>query len=92
MGWVFTPILGDLVTVVSYVEDPQLKAVAYYKFISDFVNDLKSNNYTYQGKMFDNLRITGASLGGGLAIISGAQTQTTAVAISGINAVLARNT
>lgn len=92
LGWVFTPILDDIVTVVSYVEDPQLKEVAYYTYITDFINALKEDNYTYNGKSFDTLRLTGASLGGGLSIISGAQTQTTAVAISGINAVLARNT
>ena len=38
------------------------------------------------------MRVTGASLGGGLAIITGAQARTPAVAISGLGAELSRNT
>jgi lipase ATG15 len=35
--------------------------------------------------------VTGHSLGGGLAIITGSQTQVAAVALSGPNAMLSRN-
>ena len=49
-----------------------------------FVNEFKD---TYEG-----MRLTGASLGGGLAIITAAQTGAPAVAISGLGAELSRNT
>ena len=49
-----------------------------------FVNQFKNT--------YDGIRVTGASLGGGLAIITGAQTGAPAVAISGLGAELSRNT
>jgi len=42
------------------------------------------------GYDFSNLRVTGVSLGGGLAIITGAQTDAYTVAISGLGATLSR--
>lgn len=59
--------------------------VHYYKYTTEFVNHLKD-----VGK-YQTLRITGHSLGGGLAIITGAQTNTNTVAISGVNALIARD-
>lgn len=49
-------------------------------------------NWTYNGTGFHTLRVTGASLGGGLAIITGAQTRANAIAISGLNGRLSRRT
>ena len=56
---------------------------------SGFINDVLDG---YGDSNFTTLRITGASLGGGLAIISGAQTGVAAVAISGLGAELSRHT
>lgn len=91
-GWIWTPILDNLVTAVNFVESESLKKVAYYKVTTGFINDVLENNYTFAGKSFHTLRITGASLGGGLAVISGAQTRANAVAISGLNGGLSRHT
>ena len=62
--------------------------VSYYTTTTKFINDLLSGEYG-DGK-YTTLRVTGASLGGGLAIITGAQTNTTTVAISGLNAMISR--
>jgi lipase ATG15 len=91
-GWIWTPILDNLVTGVNFIESAQLKKVSYYRLTTDFINALLEDGYTYDGKAFNTIRITGASLGGGLAIISGAQTNASAIAISGLNGVLSRNT
>ena len=56
---------------------------------TSFVNDVLAS---YGGATYDTLRVTGASLGGGLAIITGAQTGAAAVAISGLGAELSRHT
>ena len=61
-----------------------VQRVSYYKGVTSFVNDLL-NNPDYTG-----LAITGHSLGGGIAIISAAQTGVSAVAVSGPNAMLSR--
>jgi lipase ATG15 len=92
LGWIWTPILDDLVTAVNWLEGENLKKVSYYRITTAFVNDLLENNYSYGGKTFDTLRLTGASLGGGLAIITGAQTRANAVGISGLNGGLSRHT
>lgn len=83
-GWIWTPILDDLVYFISMVQAEQLEEISYYRVTSAFVNKFKES---YAG-----MRITGASLGGGLAIITGAQTRTSAVAISGLGAEFSRNT
>jgi putative lipase involved disintegration of autophagic bodies len=57
------------------------------KVITQYVQYLHSQPEKYSG-----VAITGHSLGGGIAIISGAQTGTMAVALSGPNAILSRNT
>lgn len=92
-GWAWNPILDNLVNAVNWVESDTLKKVAYYKVTTAFVNDVLAG-YTneYGNSTYDSLRVTGASLGGGLAIITGAQTEASAVAISGLGAELSRNT
>jgi lipase ATG15 len=92
LGWIWNPILDDLIQVVNLIQSDRLKDVSYYHFTTDFVNDLLENNYTYNGQSFDLLRITGVSLGGGIAMITGAQTRANAVALAGVNSVLARKT
>lgn len=88
-GWLWSSIMDDMVTAVSWVESGKLNQVAYYKDITNFVNALLEDNYG--GTSFESIRLTGASLGGGLALISAAQTRANAVAISGPNIRLGRN-
>lgn len=83
-GWIWTPILDDLVWFIGFIQSDSLEKVSYYKVTTAFVNEFKD---TYEG-----MRLTGASLGGGLAIITAAQTGAPAVAISGLGAELSRNT
>lgn len=86
LGEMWTPILDTMVTMVSWLESETTDRVAFYKQTTAFVNHLK-NESTYA-----NVQITGHSLGGGLAIITGAQTDTAAVALSGPNAMISRKT
>jgi len=88
-GWIWDPFLDELVYFVNWVQTNTIKKVSYYRVTTAFVNDL----FTEYGRdSYDTLRVTGASLGGGLAIITGAQTNAPAVAISGPNVELSRNT
>jgi len=87
-GWLFNPVLDDLVAVVDTLVAKNIEEVSYYKVVTEFVNWLLDEN----GGNFTDLRVTGPSLGGGMAIIVGAQTEANAIAISGPNAVLNRHT
>lgn len=73
-----------MVWIVSQLESENINNVAFYRETRDFVIWLK------EVKGLDVV-ITGHSLGGGLAIITGASTDTMAVAISGPNAKLSRD-
>jgi len=85
-GWLWDPILDDLVATVDTMVSHNIEEVSYYKVVTEFVNHL----YDVEG--FTDLRVTGTSLGGGMAIIVGAQTKANAIAISGPSAVLNRHT
>jgi len=74
-----------MVTFVSLIQSKSIAKVAYYRETASFVNYLK------EVEGFTQLEVTGHSLGGGLAIITGAQSETSAVAMSGPNAMLSRN-
>lgn len=74
---------------MNFIQNDAIKRVSYYTVTSGFINDVLDG---YGDKNFTTLRITGASLGGGLAIISGAQTGAPAVAISGLGAEYSRQT
>jgi len=89
-GEMWNPILENLIYAVSFIESGRLKKVAYYKETVKFVKYLKTDGV--HGGKFSNLRITGHSLGGGLAMITGAQTSTPAIALSGPNNMLSRLT
>jgi lipase ATG15 len=71
--------------VITKIESESIKQASYYKYTGAFVNFIRDQPDTYQG-----VAITGHSLGGGLAIITGAQTGVPAVALSGPNAMLSR--
>jgi lipase ATG15 len=84
LGEIWTPIIAQLIQVINTVESSSIERVSFYKVTSRFVRYLK-NETDYTG-----VGVTGHSLGGGLAIITGAQTDTPAVALSGPNAMLSR--
>lgn len=85
-GNLFDPLIVFSSNVLSKIETANVEKVAYYRDTSSFVDWLKdSGNY-------QKLALTGHSLGGGIALISGAQTHTTAVGLSGPNTVIGRDT
>lgn len=82
-GNTWTPIFDDLVFAISTgLKSTTAKNVAFYRETTNFVNYLKQSNLA-EGK---GITLTGDSLGGGLAIITGTQTKQPAIAISGPNA------
>lgn len=86
VGTVFNPILAQVLKSVSWVESESLQRVALYQQTTSFVRALQtSRNYT-------SLQITGQSLGGGISLITGAQTSIPAIAVSGPNCLLSRKT
>ncbi len=89
-SWVWNPIYPDLIATTSWLASDHLSKSDYYKITTEFANDLLINNYTYNGKSFQWLRTTGVSLGGGLALITGGQTDAYAFAFSGPNPTLGR--
>ena len=94
-GWIWSPILDDLVRVVNSVESRALQDVSYYTTVARFCRDLLqgyTDATTGQTYRFNDLRLTGASLGGGIATITGAQTGINTIAISGPGAVIPRHT
>lgn len=84
-GWIWHPIMDYIVNIIHFIESDSLANVAYYIHITNFIDKIE------KGFQYDNIKITGASLGGGLAIITGAQTKKPAVAISGLGAVLIKD-
>eukprot|EP00985_Skeletonema_marinoi_P010624 scaffold4969_cov118-Skeletonema_marinoi.AAC.1 len=84
LGNVFTPILHHLVKVVSMVETKNIAKVAYYQETREFALYLMKKGY--------DVRVTGHSLGGGLALITGAQAKVSAIGFSAPNAKLSRQT
>lgn len=90
-GWIFKPILDDLVRLVSFIESASLTEVSYYNVVRNFCLDMLAG-YGGEGQNYTDLRLTGASLGGGTAIIAGAQAGILTVGISGPNALIGRQT
>jgi len=86
VGDVFTPILHQIIQFVTTLETQNIGKVSYYKEISAFIKYLEDT----EGKT--DIRVTGHSLGGGLALISGAQTKHPAIGLSAPNAMLSRRT
>jgi len=84
LGEIWNPILRHLVEVVSVIESKSLKDVSFYRETTKFVEMLKKENF--------NVTLTGHSLGGGLAMITGTQTKCPALAVSGPNTVISRDT
>lgn len=88
-GFFWEPILDEVVYMINSVQSKKLKELSYYRFTSEFIETLYDG---YDGRKYENLRVTGASLGGGLAILTGAITGASAISFSGLNAMFSRRT
>ena len=79
-----SPIIDEMIVILSAIQSGTLERLSFYRSTTEFARYLKaSGNFT-------SIVFTGHSLGGGLAIISGARAEVQAVAISGPNALLSR--
>jgi lipase ATG15 len=76
------PLKIDLVSMVNALQSNVAQRVAFYKVVTPFLEHLKKDSD------YGHIAVTGHSLGGGIAIISGAQAKIPAIAISGPNALL----
>lgn len=86
IGLIWTPVMDELIKFITMMESESIDRISFYKDTTRFVKFLKEQvPATYKG-----IGVTGHSLGGGLSIITGAQTKTPAVALSGPNAMLSR--
>ena len=84
-GFAVNALIQFSVDILSNLETESVKKVSYYVETTAFVNFLKeSGNYT-------KVEITGHSLGGGLALITGAQTKTRAIGISAPSSTMTRS-
>ncbi len=68
--------------MMNYFQKGAVERVSFYKVTTAFALSLKHD------PSFDNLQLTGHSLGGGLAMISSAQSGVPSVALSGPNSML----
>eukprot|EP00536_Pseudo-nitzschia_multiseries_P010772 jgi/Psemu1/307572/fgenesh1_kg.340_\ len=84
-GTMFNQVYPHLIKMTSSLRT-RPEDVALYRKTTDFVKQLQND------PAYESLTLTGHSLGGGVAMISGAQTNTNAIAISGPNAKLSRMT
>ena len=86
LGEVFTPIIHQLLNGVSFLESDSLEEVALYQQTTQFVRLVQ------QSGLYTAVAITGQSLGGGISLITAAQTGIPGIAISGPNNMLSRET
>eukprot|EP00980_Cylindrotheca_fusiformis_P031378 scaffold26279_cov113-Cylindrotheca_fusiformis.AAC.1 len=82
LGEIWAPIYGELAKWSTGFASRSLERVSYYKLSTKFAKELK------QSKMFDHVHVTGHSLGGGLALITGAQAHIQAIGVSAPNALI----
>jgi lipase ATG15 len=83
-GVMWTPIIKQLIRAITAIESSSIEAVSFYKDTTKFTKWVQAQS------KFGGVGLTGHSLGGGLSIITGAQTGVSAVALSGPNAMLSR--
>ncbi|KAG7374441.1 lipase class 3 [Nitzschia inconspicua] len=81
-GEMWTPILDRLVHWINKLQGQALEKVSFYILTTQFANYLKND------PNFTDIQVTGHSLGGGLAMITGAQAGIPAVGVSGPNALI----
>ena len=77
-GEIFNPILDDVLDAMAFVQVQTLKEIQLNSQTTGLVNYMRETA-GYDGP----ISITGHSLGGGIALITGAQTNIPAIAISG---------
>jgi len=85
-GELLTPLFLRMINIIAYIESGTIQQISFYQETTAFMEFLKEKN------MYSNLALTGHSLGGGLAMITAAQTQIPAITISSPNALLSRGT
>ena len=90
--WLFEPILPWILYLSNWICSEHLRTADFYSAITQFIEDLTKNHYTFEGKSFHTLRLTGVSLAGGIAMISGAQTGSAVIAFAAANPILAMHT
>ena len=89
IGVIWTPVIDQLIKAMTFMESKSIQRVSFYKDTTAFVNFLKEQ---VQAGVYSGVGVTGHSLGGGLAMITGAQTGIPAVGLSGPNSMLSRQT
>jgi len=89
MSELWTPMMHRLNNIISWAASETINKVAFYRETTAFAKHLLEMK---EAGTFANVQITGHSLGGGLSIITGAQTGIPAVAVSGPNAMISRDT
>eukprot|EP00529_Nitzschia_sp_RCC80_P005593 CAMPEP_0113486244 /NCGR_PEP_ID=MMETSP0014_2-20120614/24896_1 /TAXON_ID=2857 /ORGANISM="Nitzschia sp." /LENGTH=992 /DNA_ID=CAMNT_0000379909 /DNA_START=67 /DNA_END=3042 /DNA_ORIENTATION=- /assembly_acc=CAM_ASM_000159 len=82
IGEIWTPIFSEIVFWLNAMQGQSLEKVSFYRLTTAFAEYLKSTFQNY------NIQVTGHSLGGGLAMITGAQSSIPAVGVSGPNALI----
>jgi lipase ATG15 len=78
----FRPFLLELVFIMNGLQSKTVERISFYRVTTGFAEELKQNS------TYDSVQVTGHSLGGGLAIITGAQAKIPAIALSGPNALI----
>jgi len=81
-GEIWTPILNEIVFWINRLQGEALDKISFYRLTTQFANYLKNDTE------FNDIQVTGHSLGGGLAMITGAQASIPAVGVSGPNALI----
>lgn len=77
-GSLFKPILDDILLGMGYIESKHLKDIQLNSQTTGLANYIR-DDIGFNG----SLSITGHSLGGGISLITGAQANISAIAISG---------
>jgi lipase ATG15 len=72
----------ELVSWINKLQTQSLEKISFYVLTTQFANYLKNST------QFADIQVTGHSLGGGLAMITGAQALIPAVGVSGPNALI----
>eukprot|EP00977_Amphora_coffeiformis_P011779 scaffold2872_cov193-Amphora_coffeaeformis.AAC.2 len=86
-GDAWNPIIPHLVKAITRIESRAIDEVSFYKDTRQFVELIKSE---VDDGLYKGVALVGHSLGGGLAIINGAQEGVKSFALSGVNAMLTR--
>ncbi len=84
-GELFNPILDEILQGMNFVQSKQFKEIQLNSQATGFVNYIR-DELGFEGQ----LSITGSSLGGGVSLITGAQTKIPAISFGGPGAIFTR--